>query len=357
MPVAVGRRARASPMAIVGAFALRSPAPAAAPRSSAPLRGRAAARARPARASARAARRRSRRSRRTCAPGRRAQAEAALRRARALLGAGDLRVQVAGALLRYRPGEVETSIGVLRALASDDDRAPCPRCISAWRCSGPGSAPRRRAQLRGRRARSTRTASTGSTADDVLHPTYRKGYPLWVRSQPGARHARAAARARRRRAPRSQAAQLDYAYDLQFSSRTRARLVAERALALDASNIDAQVAVIVLGFDKDVPAQAVGRLGQLMQSRAATRPARASTSASCSPGSARTPRPRRSTGRPLQLDPTGLIGRFARSVLDASQAGYRRSREGDRAPSANLGGHEHYLLARGPGRARSRRAR
>ena len=58
--------------------------------------------------------------------GRRAQAEAALGRARRALGAGDLRVQVAGAMLRYRPGEVETAIGVLRALASNDDRAPVP---------------------------------------------------------------------------------------------------------------------------------------------------------------------------------------------------------------------------------------
>ena len=75
-------------------------------------------------------------------------------------------------------------------------------------------------------------------------------------------------RARAASAPRSLPAQLDYAYGLQFDSRTRARLVAERALALDATNLDAQVAVIVLGFDKDVPAQSVGRLAQLMQSRA-----------------------------------------------------------------------------------------
>ena len=58
-------------------------------------------------------------------------------------------------------------------------------------------------------------------------------------------------RARAAKAPRSLRAQLGYAYSLQFQSRTRARVVAERALALDATNIDAQVAVIVLGFDKD----------------------------------------------------------------------------------------------------------
>ena len=96
----------------------------------------------------------------------------------------------------------------------------------------------------------------GRTADNVLHPSYRKGYPLWVRSR-FVHGSLARLRARAAAARRSLPAQLDYAYALQFSSRTRARLVAE-ALALDASNIDAQVAVIVLGFDKDVPAQAVG---------------------------------------------------------------------------------------------------
>ncbi len=35
-------------------------------------------------------------------------------------------MQVAGALLRYRPGDPNTAIGVLRALASNDDRAPVP---------------------------------------------------------------------------------------------------------------------------------------------------------------------------------------------------------------------------------------
>ena len=157
----------------------------------------------------------------------------------------------------------------------------------------------------------------GRTADDVLHPSYRKGDPLWLRSRL-VRGTLDQLRARAERQPRSQAVQLDYAYGLQFRSRTRARLVAERALALDAGNLDGQVAVIVLGFDKDVPAQAVGRLAQLMNSR---------------PGE---PSPRFHFGELLswigqeakaqeeyrqasKLDPKGLIGRFARSVLEASK--------------------------------------
>jgi Flp pilus assembly protein TadD len=72
--------------------------------------------------------------------------------------------------------------------------------------------------------------------------------------------------------------------------------------------------VIVLGFDKDVPAQAVGRLGQLMR----TEPGQASPrfhfgellSWIGQDGQARTEYKQASA-----LDPTGLIGKVARSVL------------------------------------------
>ena len=184
---------------------------------------------------------------------------------------------------------------MLRALTSEDDRAPVPALHLGLALLWSGQRADATSALQETRSLDP-DGLYGQTADDVLHPAYRKGEPLWVRSRP-VRGSLAQVRARAAAAPRSQAAQLDYAYGLQFSSRTRARLVAERALALDASNIDAQVAVIVLGFDKDVPGP--GRRGAWRSScRAArTRRARASTSASCSPGSARTRRPRSSTGR------------------------------------------------------------
>ena len=104
---------------------------------------------------------------------------------------------------------------------------------------------------------------------------------------------------------------------LQFSSRTRARLVAEQALALDATNIDAQVAVIVLGFDKDEPAQAVGRLAQLMQSRAGAPSPRFHFGELLS-WIGQQAEAKQQYRQALALDPSGLIGRFARSVLNAS---------------------------------------
>ena len=302
-------------VAVLGAFALRSPAPAAAPKSTAPLagapplvlelpakpRGGLAALATVAK---------------SLRAGRAQEAETALARARAQLGAGDLRVQVAGALLRYRTeGEEETAIGVLRALVSNDDRAPVPALHLGLALLWAGHRAEATAELEQTRLIDP-DGLYGHTADDVLHPGYRKDYPLWLSSR-AVSGSLAEVRKRVRAAPSSLRAQLDYAYALQFTSRTRARVVAERALALDASNLDAQVAVIVLGFDKDVPAQAVGRLAQLMQSRPDA------------------PSPRFHFGELLswigqeakakeqyqqasELDPSGLIGRYARGVLKAS---------------------------------------
>ena len=302
-------------VAVIGALATRSPAPAAAPRLAAPLSGAPplvlALPAHPKggeKALAAVVR--------DMSSGHRSQAATALARARDLLGAGDLRVQTAGALLRYRPGEENTAIGVLRALVSDDDRAPVPALHLGLALLWSGQRAAATAQLEATRSLDP-DGLYGQTADDVLHPGYKKGEPLWVSSQPIG-GTPAGLRAKAAANPRSQSAQLAYAYALQFTSRTRARQVAERALALDASNIDAQVAVIVLGFDKDVPAQAVGRLGQLMRT---------------DPGA---PSPRFHFGELLawigqdaqakqeyrqaaQLDPTGLIGRFARRVLAASR--------------------------------------
>ena len=301
-------------VAVIGALALRSPAPAAAPRSSAPLTGspplvldlpahpRGGEAALAAVAADIGAGRRAR-PRRPC--GARATCWA-----RATCACRSPERCCATARARWTPRSAccARSCPTTTAL-------PCRRCISGWRCSGPGSAAEATAELEQTRSLDP-DGLYGRTADNVLHPSYRKNYPLWVRSR-FVHGSLAQLRAKAVAAPRSQPAQLDYAYALQFSSRTRARLVAEKALALDAGNIDAQVAVIVLGFDKDVPAQAVGPLGQLMQSRAGE------------------PSPRFHFGELLSwigqnakakeeyrqasaLDPKGLIGRFARSVLKAS---------------------------------------
>jgi tetratricopeptide (TPR) repeat protein len=302
-------------VAVIGALALRSPAPAAAPRSSPPLTGypplvlNLPARPRGGEAALAAVAA-------DIGVGRRQKAGSTLRRARALLGAGDLRVQVAGALLRYRPGDTETSIGVLRALVSNDDRAPVPALHLGLALLWAGQRAEATSELEETRSLDP-DGLYGRTADNVLHPSYRKNYPLWVRSR-FVHGSLVQLRARAVAAPRSQPVQLDYAYALQFSSRTRARLVAEKALALDAGNIDAQVAVIVLGFEKDDPSHAVGQLGQLLQSRAGEPSPRFHFGELLS-WIGQNAKAKQEYQQASALDPKGLIGRFARSVLKASR--------------------------------------
>jgi hypothetical protein len=209
--------------AVIGALALRSPAPAAAPRSSAPLTGvpplvldlPAHPRGGEAALAALSS---------DLSAGRRGPAETALRRARALLGAGDMRVQVAGALLRYRPGEVDTSIGVLRALVADDDRAPVPALHLGLALLWSGQRAEATAELQETRSLDP-DGLYGRTADNVC--TRRIGnYPLWVRS------ASCTARLLARGPGRPALGGCNSTTPTRCSSaRVRARLVAEKALA------------------------------------------------------------------------------------------------------------------------------
>ena len=75
--------------------------------------------------------------------------------------------------------------------------------------------------------------------------------------------------------------------------------------------------MIVLGFDKDVPAQAVGRLGQLMQSRPDAAGPRFHFGELLS-WIGRDAQAKQEYRKASALDPTGVIGQFARSVLKAS---------------------------------------
>ena len=280
---------------VLGALALRSPAPAAAPRSSAPLQRSAAARARPARApaggeAALAA------VASDIAAGRRGSAETALRRAaRSARRRGHARAgrRSAPALSPGRGGHLDRRPARTRRRRRPRPRARAPSRARAAlvgaesggdrRVAGDALARSRRALRADRRQRPAPDVSQGLSALGALPLRARLASPL-ARAGSG--------RPALRRLPHSTTPTA-----LQFSSRTRARLAAEKALALDASNIDAEVAVIVLGFDKDVARAGSRAAGSADAEPARALPARASTSASCSPGSARTPRPGRNTGK------------------------------------------------------------
>ena len=180
MPVAAAG-ALVVAVAVLGALALRSPAPAAAPRSSAPLTGS------PPLV--------------LDLPAHPRGGEAALAAVSADIGAGRRGAGRDGAAARPRaarrgrharagrrraaalpPGRGGHAIGVLRALVSDDDRAPVPALHLGLALLWSGQRAEATAELQETRSLDP-DGLYGRTADNVLHPSYRKNYPLWVRSR------------------------------------------------------------------------------------------------------------------------------------------------------------------------------
>ena len=186
--------------------------------------------------------------------------------AAATLGDDDTRVAVATAMVRWTParsGEIERT---LEGIAADSPRADglplvergivalwlgCSADASTWLGQARASAP---------------DGFYGVLADDLLHLNQNSKYPLFIPSTvlPGGSIA-----LRRRAAaanPGSVRLGLAYAVALQAAGRRAdARAAAEQAVAADPRSIDAQVAAIVLGYDKDSPATAVGALGGLIK--------------------------------------------------------------------------------------------
>ena len=215
------------------------------------------------------------------------------------------------------PGRPETAIGVLRALASNDDRAPVPALHLGLALLWSGQRGEATSELEQTRLIDP-DGFYGSTADDVLHPSYRKGYPLWLRSRPVS-GSLAELRARAAQAPRSLRAQLGYAYGLQFQlAHARAARRRARARARRQRTSTPRWRSSCSASTRTQPAQAVGPPRAADAEPRPTRPARASTSASCSPGSVSEAKAKKQYRQALALDPSGLIGRFARSVLNAS---------------------------------------
>ena len=106
----------------------------------------------------------------------------------------------------------------------------------------------------------------GVLADDLLHLDQLSKYPVFVSSTPlpgGSVETRRRAAAAH---PDSARLALAYAVALQgVGRRADARAAAEQAVAADPTSLDAQVAAIVLGYDKDSPATSVGALGALIK--------------------------------------------------------------------------------------------
>jgi tetratricopeptide (TPR) repeat protein len=186
--------------------------------------------------------------------------------ASAKLGAQDTRITVGSAMLAWnetKPADVARTLEGLASDAPASDGLPLLQrgIVALWQGCGADAS---------NWLEQTKSADPDSyystIADNLLHPEQNQNYPLFIANEQlpsgGVATRKAAAAAHPGDAP----LQLAYALALQsVGQRTAARAAAERAVAADPRNLDAQVAAIVLGYDKDSPATSVGALGALIK--------------------------------------------------------------------------------------------
>jgi Flp pilus assembly protein TadD len=195
---------------------------------------------------------------------RRDEAAAALADATRRLGSGDARVAAARAILLYDPRNPQPADDALQAIAAERPEDPFPQFERGLVLFFAG---------RGGEAEQAFTAARAldpdspyaSRADDLLHRNMRSGYPFWLADEPLPAGTLAQLRRRALARPDDALAQLALANALQRDHRSQAEEAAQRAVAADPTNLDAQVAVAVLGFSKDDPAASVGALGNLVR--------------------------------------------------------------------------------------------
>jgi tetratricopeptide (TPR) repeat protein len=186
--------------------------------------------------------------------------------ASARLGGNDTRITVGSAMLAWRdtkPTDVERTLEGLASDAPSDDGLPLLQrgIVALWQgCSAD-------AATWFEQAKTAQPDSFYSTlADNLLHPEQNTRYPPFVSNVQLPAGSVAVRRADAKAHPGDPEKQLAYAVALQGEGlRTAARSAAEQAVAADPRNLDAQVAAIVFGYDKDSPATAVGSLGALIK--------------------------------------------------------------------------------------------
>jgi hypothetical protein len=232
------------------------------------------------------------------------------------LRGNDMRVAVASAMLEWSKTGSTDVARTLEGIASDapgNDAFPlferglvslwqgCDADAASWFVEARTAAP---------------DGFYGVLADNLLHPNQNSGYPLFIASQPLPRGTVATLARAAAADPGSGKVALAYVVALQDAGqRGAARSAAEQAVADDANSIDAQVAAIVLGYDKDSPAVAVGALGGLIK----TYPQAASPVLHLGLlllWIKRTALAKQEFAKAEKLDPAGRMGRVARAFLE-----------------------------------------
>jgi len=182
------------------------------------------------------------------------------------LAPGDARILVGRAVNAYPTAGAGDVLRRLRAL---DQTQPVVRLaeglVELW------SGQCRQAQTALQRVRTADMwGFYGTIADNTLHTSQRPGYPLYL-PPPGTpsgspQHLAALVHAH----PGQAGPWLGLAYIEQATDHRAALAAARRAETADPTDPSPQVAVAVLGYDKDHPATSIGTLGTLLSHRADT---------------------------------------------------------------------------------------
>jgi tetratricopeptide (TPR) repeat protein len=233
------------------------------------------------------------------------------------LGDEDVRVSVASAMLGWSKARSTDVARTLEGIASDapsNDAFPLVErgLVSLWQgCTADAASWFAQAKT------AAPDGFYGVLADNLLHPNQNTGYPLFIASQPLPGGSVAALRRSSSAHPESARLALAYAVALQDAGRRAdARAAAEQAVAADPTEIDAQVAAIVLGYDKDSPATAVGALGMLIKNNPAA-PSPVLHLGLLLLWIKRTALAKQEFAKAVELDPSGRIGRVAKAFLES----------------------------------------
>ena len=178
--------------------------------------------------------------------------------ARSRLPASDPRVAVAAAIAGYSPANRERTVAALERLPRSNPAVTFELGLAQLWAGDPTAAAATLQRVR----RLDPYGYYGTNADNLLHLNEVQGYPLYF-PPVSTGLSLAALKAMVTRNPANAAAWLQLAVRLERSDRPAAIKDAKRAAALDPNAVAGQVAVAVLGFNKDRPMDAISALGQL----------------------------------------------------------------------------------------------
>lgn len=178
--------------------------------------------------------------------------------AKARLSAQDPRVAVARAIAGYRSSDRERTVAALERLPRSNPAVAFELGLAQLWAGDPSAA-----QATLQRVRQLDPYGYyGTNADNLLHLNEVQGYPLYF-PPASSRRSVAELEAAARRNPANASVWLSLAVKLERSDRLAAIRDARRAAALRPDAVPGQVAVIVLGFSKDRPMDAIAALGRL----------------------------------------------------------------------------------------------